>query len=189
MHQWNLVLSTRLLHLDSRLMPKAEETNLNFLQLAYFCLPCVSKTSLVMSLPDVFSTSHTTSKDPSWTHFPKNEWKSPLLLLELSLCHWKQTVSRWCWNNSLCVNSAWRLALHVAELGTLKLNMNKRWSEENEERKGKKLAPVLIGAAQPVACGMSSVWFLLACYLCSWAVIIPSGSILSKAELSCCDLS
>lgn len=29
------MLSTRLLHLDSRLVPKAEETNLNFLQLAY----------------------------------------------------------------------------------------------------------------------------------------------------------
>lgn len=178
MHQWNLVLSTRLLHLDSRLVPKAEETNLNFLQLAYSWVPCVSKTSLIMWIPDVFSTSHTTSKDPSWIHFPKNESKSPLLLLELCLHHWKQTVSRRCWNNSFCVNSVWRLASHVAELGTLKLNMNRR-SGENVLQK--KLAPILIGAAQPVACGMSPVWFLLARYLCSWAVIIPSGSLLSKA--------
>lgn len=130
MHQWNLVLSTRLLHLDSRLVPKAEETNLNFLQLTYSWVPCVSKTNLIMWLLDVFSTSHTTSKDPNQTHFPKNEWKSALLLLELCLCDWKQTVSRRCWNNSLCVNRVWRLASLVAELGTLKLNMNRRSEEK-----------------------------------------------------------
>lgn len=130
MHWCDLVLSACLIHLDSRLVPKAEETNLNFLQLAYSWVPCVSKTCLIMWLPDVFSTSCTTSKDPTLTHFPNNEWKSPLLLLELSLHHWKQTGRRRCWNDSLRINSVWRLASNVAELGTLKLSMNRRSEEK-----------------------------------------------------------
>lgn len=149
-HWWDLVLSTRLLHLDSRVVPKAEETNLNSIQLACSWVPCVSKTSLIMWLPDVFSTSHTTSKDPRQTHFPKNEWKSPLLLLELSLCHWKQTVSRRCWNNSLRVNSVWRLASHVAELGTLKLNMNRRSEEKVLQEK--------VGTHLNQSCPTCSLW-------------------------------
>lgn len=122
-----------LLHLDSRLVPKAEETNLNFLQLAYSWVPCVSKTCLIMWLPDVFFTSCTTSKNPTLTRFPNNEWKSPPLLLELSLHHWQQTVCR-CWNNFLCYN-VWRLASNVAELGTLKLNTKGRSKEKMLQEK------------------------------------------------------
>lgn len=173
MHCWDLSLSAYLLHLDSRLVPKAEETNLNFVQLAYSWVPCVSKTCLIMWLPDVFSTSCTTSKDPTLTHFPNNEWKSQLLLLELSLRHWKQTVRRRCWNNSLCINSAWRLASNVAELGTLTLNMKRR-SEEKvlQEKVGTPLnqrwpsCGLWAVFALASACLLSGPW--LNCYKTFW---------------------
>ena len=131
--RWDLLLRAGLLRPDSRLVPQAEETNLNFLQLAHSGAPCVSKTCLVMWLPDVFSTSRTTSKDPTLTRFPNHEWQSPLLLLGLSLRHWKQTVCRRGWDNSLCINSVWRLASNVAELGTL--NMKGRSEEKIRQEK------------------------------------------------------
>lgn len=138
-HWWDLVLSAYLLHPDSRLAPKAEETNLNFLQLAYSWAPCVSRTCLIMWLPDVFSTSCTASRDPTPTHFPSNEWKSPLLVSDLSLHHWKQTDRRRCWNNSLCVKSVWRLAsVWLSWVGiapTLKLNV-KGWGEDTAGKAG-----------------------------------------------------
>lgn len=111
-HYWGFVLSTYLLQQDSRLVPKAEETNLNFLQLAYSWVPCVSKTCLIMWLPDVFFTSCTTSTDLTPAHFHQNEWESPFLVVALPLA----AACRRCWINSLCVNSVWRLASNMVEL-------------------------------------------------------------------------
>lgn len=168
MHWWD-VLNAYLLHLDSRLMPKAEETNLNFLQLAYSWVPCVSKTCLIMWLPDVFF--RTTSKGPTLTHSPNNKWKSPLLLLQLFSCHWKQTVCKQCWNNSLCTNSGWKLASDVAELGTLKLNMNSRSEKILQEKVG------IPFNQSCLSCGLCGIFcFLLLHYLAhSSTVIIPLG--------------